>query len=275
MKKHKAAKIVLIISFAPVLLCVLWGVISAADEFFSSFNVIDSFECFFAVVAFIFYHLWVAGVIPVCVVIQIACIIWISGASEDISAKKYIPVTGVIALIVLGAMLLSLYEPDIRKHVVTKREQKAAELMYSNAEEKIVIDDELVKEGIYIEECVYDSLLIDYDSMKIGFLIQSYLPEYSEAELASADNTALSDIKDNYFVQAVIPLNSPGKRLITFCCEDDISNKTCAVILETENGLFFTENIRDRNNHHVYSKLDDSDFYVGNEVKYSELMQIQ
>ena len=214
MKKHKAAKIVLIISFAPVLLCVLWGVISAADEFFSSFNVIDSFECFFAVVAFIFYHLWVAGVIPVCVVIQIACMIWIGGASEDISAKKYIPVTGVIALIVLGAMLLSLYEPDIRKHVVTKREQKAAELMYSNADEKIVIDDELVKEGIYIEECVYDSLLIDYDSMKIGFLIQSYLPEYSEAELASADNTALSDIKDNYFVQAVIPLNSPGGRLL-------------------------------------------------------------
>lgn len=34
MKKHKAAKIVLIVSFAPVLLCVLWGVISAADDFF-------------------------------------------------------------------------------------------------------------------------------------------------------------------------------------------------------------------------------------------------
>lgn len=183
MKKHKAAKIILIISFVPILLCVLWSVIAAANEFFSSFNVIDSFKCFFAVVAFLFYNLWIVGVIPVCIVIRIACIIRIDGASENISAKKYIPVTGTIALAVLGVTLLSLYAPDIRKHAVTKREQKAAELMYSNAEEKIVIDDELVSVGIYVKECVYDNLLIDYDSMKIGFLIQSYLPEYSEAEL--------------------------------------------------------------------------------------------
>lgn len=273
MKKHKAAKVILIISFAPTLLCALWGVIAAATEFFSSFNVINCFECFFAVVAFLFYDLWIVGVIPVCIVIQIACIIWISGASEDISAKKYIPVTGVIALIVLGAMLLSLYAPDIRKHAVTKREQKAAELMYSNAEEKIVINDELVSEGIYVKECVYDNLLIDYDDMKLGFLIEAYLPEYSEAELLPVTeyDPALLNVKEEHFVQAIIPLSSPGRQLITFSPNDGLSNRTCAAILETEDGLFFAENIIDRNNSNVYNRIYRTDWFVGEKLKYCDL----
>lgn len=273
MKKNKAAKIILIISFAPIPVCVLWSVIAMANEFFSSFNVIHSLECFFAVAAYLFYNLWVVGVIPVCIVVQIACIIWISGASEDISAKKYVPITGGIALTVLGVMLLSLYGPDIRKHAVTKREQKAAELMYSNAEEKLIINDELVSEGIYVKECVYDTLLIDYDSMKIGFLIEVYLPEYSEAELlpVTEDDPALQAVREEHFVQAIIPLSSPEKRLITFSPKDGLSNRTCAALLETEGGLFFAENIVDRNNFNVYSCIYRTDWFVGKKIKYSEL----
>lgn len=271
MKKNRAAKIILIVSFAPELYCIVSGIISAVDGFDFMFNTSYGITAFINAALFTAFGLFMVGIFPAFIIIRIACIFKIGDVAQNISNKKYFAVTGVVAATVFGIILYIHYEPDIRRNAVRKREQNAAELMYSNAEEKIEINDELVSEGIYIKECVYDSLLIDYDDMKLGFLIESYLPEYSETELSEADAEALSDIKENYFAQAVIPLSSPGKRLITFYCEKDISNKTCAVILETENGVFAAADIRNRNNSHVYSKLDDSAFFVGEDVKYPEL----
>lgn len=260
--RSKASWIVFAVSFLPLLLCVTISFICGGG-FLSNF--------IFAIWFFIFY----IPVFPACLIVQISCLLRINGKMRRISVKKYIVITIAITITVCGGLALFFFRDSIANGIGRQLEKSAAVNMYKNAEQKLTYNESTFYSGILgIDEVVHDTVLIDYDKHETGFLFGGSHGEFWKAELkkTAADSYDIRKIQYDYLVQCDVPLSAPGKRLVTFCEDDTLQHRTVAMIMETEDGFWFADDIREKDT--GYSRFNGfhwSHYYVGKGVKYSDL----
>ncbi len=261
--RTKASKIVFALSFLPIAFCFVVSIIGA----FKGVNAAVSF--FWYVLA-----LCAVPVIPACVIIQIACLLRNNESIRRIKLKKYIPITAAIVVVVCAGIVLYTFRGDISFEIKRANTKKAAVDMYKNADEIIAYREESQKPLFDIEGLTQNSILIDQDNMEVGFVFSSYKDEFWKQKLTptSENSSDIRHIRDDYWVQAVIPLNKTGTRLITFSEDGFYTNKTIAMILETENGIYFADEVREKDTgFSQWNKLDESDYTLGRDVKYSDM----
>ncbi len=276
--RTKASKIVFALSFLPIAFCFVVSVIGAfkgvsVGLFTGAHNIYD-FEAFITSLLWSVLGLCAVPVIPACVIIQIACLLRNNESIRRIKLKKYIPITAAIVVVVCAGIALYTFRGDISFEIERANTKKAAVDMYKNADEIIAYRDESQKPLFDIEGLTQNSILIDKDNMEVGFVFSSYMDEFWKQKLipTSESSSDIRHIRDDYWVQAVIPLNKTGTRLITFSEDGFYTNKTIAMILETENGIYFADEVREKDTgFSQWNKLDESDYTLGRDVKYSDM----
>lgn len=291
--KTKASKIVFALTFLPIAFCVVVGIISAVEGMRTD-GLFSGLEWF--VVGFVWYIFLMCEtpIIPACVVIQIACLLRINEDIRKIRLRKYIPITAAAVVAVCGGILLYVNRSSILYDIRSRKEKNAAVSMYANADEiilyrsekpepirdvdgRIVYDPSDRKPLFDIEGCTANCILIDKDAWEVGFIYDSYKDNFWKQKLVQTTENSpeLQHIREDYFVQAIIPLNTVGKRLVTFSVKGNGTNKTIAMILETEDGIYFADEVRESDTGFPQcNMLDWSDFNLGNYVKYSDITAI-
>lgn len=300
--KTKASKIVFALTFLPIAFCVVEGILSAVEGMrtggWLSTTKVYGFEAFIETFVGAVFILCYYPVIPACVVIQIACLLRLDEDMRAVKLKKYIPITAAVVVVVCGSILL--FEEgspilsalsDIRYRKNREKEKSAAVSMYEDADEIILyrsekpkpirdVDGRIVydpsdREPFFnIEGCTASCILIDRDAWEVGFIYDSYKDEFWKQKLVQTTENSpeLQHIREDYFVQAIIPLNTAGKRLVTFSVDGYYTNKTIAMILETEDGIYFADEVRESDTGFPQcNMLDWSDFTLGRDVKYSDI----
>lgn len=303
--KTRASKIVFAITFLPTAFCVVAGIISAVGGMrtggWLSTTKIYGFKAFIETFVWSVIYLCYYPVIPACIVIQIACLLRLDDGMRAVKLKKYIPVTAAAVVVVCGSILLfeegspilSLFS-DIKYRKTEKNTKNAAVSMYEDADEIILyrsekpepirdVDGRIVydpsdREPFFdIEGCTASCILIDRDAWEVGFIYDSYKDEFWKQKLGQTTENSpeLQHIREDYFVQAIIPLKTAGKRLVTFSVKGDGINKTIAMILETEDGIYFADEVRESDTGFPQcNMLNLSDFNLGEYVKYSDITAI-
>ncbi len=301
--KTRASKIVFALTFLPIAFCVVIGIISAVGGMrtggWLSTTKIYGFKAFIETFVWEAIYLCYYPVIPACIVIQIACLLRLDEGMRAVKLKKYIPVTAAAVVVVCGSILL--FEEgspimsalsDIKYNIKNRKEESAAVAMYANADEIIpyrsekpepirdvdgrIVYDPSDREPFFdIEGCTASCILIDRDAWEVGFIYDSYRDKFWKQKLAQTaeDNPELQHIREDYFLQAIIPLSFG--RLVTFSIDGYYTNKTIAMILETEDGIYFADEVREPDTGFPqYNQLDESDFTFGRDVKYSDITAI-
>ena len=264
MDKRKAAKIILIISFVPyglVLLSGIHGAIFGAGFFFDTVYGWDGF-----LIGALGACLSMIPIIPACIIYQIIYLIRSKiEVIKKIPFKKFLPVAGGIALVIIGVILFDNFKYEIG----AAAEKNAAKKMLENAEEKIeynVADYNL--DGIFdFKDCIHDCILVDYDKNEVGLLYDVGYDEYWSVRLAPADSETVRSMERKYIPQAEISLNSPGKRLLTFSENPSNGHRTIAMILEMSDGsVLYADEIREPDTGYTrYSGLNSSIFRIKDE----------
>lgn len=276
--KSGSSKIVFAVSFIPLLLCVGVGIFSAVfgtdADWFSSEKVYgwEAFRSDFIISALL---LCIVPVLPACLIIQIMCLLRINEKIRRIPPKKYVLISAAVIVAICGAIALVIFWEPITSGIESQGEKISAKRMLKNAEETFTYNESTYySSGVFgIDGVVHDTMLIDYDKYEVGFLYDG-LGEFWKVRLEKTADYSydLRKIREDYFVQADVPLNAPGKRLITFCESEGTTYRTVAMIMETEDGFYFADDIRDKNTGYKKANwFDRSDYYVGEGVRYSDL----
>ena len=84
--------------------------------------------------------------------------------------------------------------------------------------------------------------------------------EYIEYDLSQCSNSTLDGIKQQFEVQAVVPLDSPGVNLTTYTSGEN-SDLTAAVVLSTEDDIFCATKIY-VSDEDKFLDLKDCEYYV-------------
>ena len=262
----KVKKVLFILTFIPyalVLLSGLTGAIFGVGFFFDTVYGLDGF--LLSVIFALYAMVMVVPVIPICIVFHILCLLRKKVPFiKKISIKKFALFCTVLFLVVSVPLLLNEYSYEIEKMF----EKANAKQMSARADDKIAFNLNTVRcDGIFnMPEYKTNHILIDYDKNKVGFLINASYDEYFEIDLAetSPDSSEYRHIADTYFVQADIPLSSPGKRLICFFDEERNSHRTIAMLLFYEDGsIFYADEMREKDtNYEPYTGLRGSEYYV-------------
>ncbi len=264
MDKQKAAKIILIISFVPyglVLLSGIHGAIFGAGFFFDTVYGLDGFF-----IGILGAGLSMMLIIPVCIIYQIIYLIRSKvGAIKKIPFKKFAPVAGGIALVIIGVILVNSFDYEISAAI----QKNAAKNMLKNAEEKIEYDmAEYNLDGIFgFKDCIHDCILVDYDKNEVGLLYSAGFDEYWSVRLAPTDSETVESMERKYIPQAEIPLNSPGKRLLTYAENPSNGHRTIAMVMEMSDGsVLYADNICEPDTGYTrYSGLNSSIFRIKDE----------
>lgn len=271
----KVKKVLFTLTFAPyalVLLSGLVGMIFGVDFFFSTSYGLDGF--LLGALAALFAMVVIVPVIPVCIVFHLLCLLRKNVPFlKRISIKKFAVICSVLCFAVLAAILFRSYSYEIERMF----EKANARQMSARADEKISFNKhETHYGGIFnMPEYETEHILIDYDKNKVGFLINAGYDEYFEVRLAetSPDSSEYRHIADTYFVQADIPLSSPGERLVSFYDEESNAHRTIAALLFYEDGrVFYADEIREKDTgFERYTGLCGSEYYVfGEPVKLAD-----
>lgn len=266
MDKQKAAKIILTISFVPyglVILCGIIGAVSGAGFFFDTVYGWDGFliGALGACISMIYIP-----ILPACLIYQIIYLIRSKiGVIKKIPFKKFLPVAGGIALVIIGVILFDNFKYEIG----AAAEKIAAKKMLENAEEKIEYNvAEYNLDGIFgFEGIIHDSILVDYDKNEVGLLYSAGLDEYWSVRLVPTDSKTVRSIESKYILQAEVPLNLPGKRLLTFSENPSNSHRTIAMVMEMSDGsVLYADEIREPDTGYTrYSGLNSSIFRIRDE----------
>ncbi|MDD6035535.1 MAG: hypothetical protein PUC30_04995 [Lachnospiraceae bacterium] len=266
--KNKAAKIIFLISFLPWLLIPVCGILGAIFGVGFFFSTCYGWDGFFLGVLGAVLGMTMIPVLPVCLVYEI-CYVLHSKVPRlrKVSTKKFFVSALVLCVVVAGSVLAYVFQNEIERtceKVSAKRLVGRAEVMipygtYTSA-----------PDGIYgIEECTCETILIDYDRHEVGFLYNALLGEFHKEKLRKADteeeNQEVMGMTGTGYVQAVVPLSTPGKRLVSFYTEPDNSHLTGALLLEMENGeVYYAKEVREKSTgFECYFGLSDSEYYVG------------
>lgn len=264
-KKRFSPLLLTFIPYAAVLLFGLFCAIFGIDFLWSTSYGFDGF--FVGVMVACIY---LSPLLAVCLIIQLACLakkLFFKGVFEGKNKKKFGIAVGVICAFVVGAMALSFFSSEIEM----LNEKRHAKSMLKKCDEVISYNESYQRvDGILgIEEITNNSILIDYDKKKIGFLMYSDYDEYIEYELEKCDNNTITRIAQQYDVQAVVPLDSPGITLTAYTREASYKHMTSALVLETQDGVYYKEKLeKDGDGAYEYLGLRDSDFSVYDDKEY-------
>lgn len=266
MDKRKAAKIILIISFVPYALVLLSGIIGAIFGAGFFFDTVYGWDGFLIGVLGAGLAMLYIPIIPACLIYQIVYLIRSKvGAVKKIPFKKFAPVAGGIAAVIIGVILVNNFEYEIGAAI----QKNAAKNMLKRAEEKIEYNvADYYLDGIFgFKDCIHDCILVDYDKNEVGLLYGAGLDEYWSVRLVPADSTTVRNIESKYILQAEIPLNSPGKRLLTYAENPANAHRTIAMIMEMSDGsVLYADEIREPDTGYTrYSGLNSSIFQIKDE----------
>lgn len=268
MDKRKAAKIILMISFIPYVLVLLSGIIGAVFGAGFFFDTVYGWDGFLIGALGGCISMIYIPILPACLIYQIIYLIRSKiEVIKKIPFKKFAAVAGVIAVVIVGAILLNSFSYRIEYAF----QKNAAKRMLKNAEEKIEYDlAEYNLDGIFgFKDCIHDCILVDYDKNEIGLLYSAGLEEYWSVRLVPADSKTVRNIESKYILQSEIPLNSPGKRLLTYADDPSNSHRTIAMVMEMSDGsvLYADEICEPDTGYARYSGLNSSIFRIKDEEK--------
>ncbi|MCI7351348.1 MAG: hypothetical protein MSH60_11460 [Ruminococcus sp.] len=263
MGKQKAAKVILIISFIPYGLVILSGIIGAVFGVDFCFDTDYGWDGFLIGALGACISMIDIPILPACLIYQIIYLIRSKiGVIKKIPFKKILPVAGGIALVIIGVILFDNFKYEIGAAV----EKNAAKKMLENAEEKIEYNvAEYNLDGIFgFKDCIHDCILVDYDKNEVGLLYSAGLDEYWSVRLVPTDSKTVRNIESKYILQAEIPLDLPGKRLLTFSENPSNSHRTIAMVMEMSDGsVLYVDEIRESDTGYVrYSGLNSSVFRI-------------
>ena len=269
--KNKKLKIMLIISCIPYILVLLSGILCAIFGVTIFFNKIQGMDAFLlGVMALGYLLIFYVPIIPVCLIFQVACLIKSKfGLLKQITTKKYIIICSVIVVVVVVGLLINSFSYEIESFF----EKQSAKKMIKNAEEEIVLSTStVVVGGIFdIEGYEYECVFVDYDKMEVGFLLKAGFDTFWKERLEEYDTESKEyyHIIDEYFVQAVIPLEKDNGTLICFSTEAD--HLTVAMMIIYDDGtVYLVDDIREDDGRR-YTGLNQSKFRVEDNVKFRDL----
>lgn len=269
--KNKVIKIIFIASFLPYVLLLICGIMVA----FSGSTIMHNFEGLVMYIFFLFYIFFPFSfpIILACLIFQICYILRKTVKPfKNIQPKKYTKICCIVGCLLIAGLFVYYHLFSIKKII----EKANAKQMINNAEEKIGFDkSHILVGGIFnMPEYRYNHVLIDYDKIEIGMLLNASLEEFWKVKLkkTSLDSLEYQHIVNDYFMQADIPLNSPGKRLISFYEEESLMHRTIAFLLIYEDGtIYFADNIKEKDTGFTrYTGLQWSEFFVGENKKFNE-----
>lgn len=271
--KSKVFKFIFIVSFIPYILILIGGIngaVNGAEFFFSTSYGLDGFIIDMIAINLAMFNV---PIIPICIVIEIAyCIRNI--VLKKISMKKYIVIILVVCALIAALICADGFFFSVERYL----EEKAAKEMIVQADERIVYDESTIVSGGIFDIPGYErnTILIDLDKHEVGFLLYGSMDEFWNIELDSDDSEQIAHIKQNYYLQADIPLDNAG-RLLTFYSAPDLVHRTVAIILVNAGGsIYYADNIVEKGtNYEPYTALNRSGFFVGENVKYHSYKIIQ
>ncbi len=266
--KKKIPKILFILSLIPYFLILIIGIISSFIGV-SFFGEVYGLGAFFLSIYSMIINFTMIPILPICLLYQIFYIMRKRiKYFKNINIKKYIKVSIVIGVTIIIILVTHTFSSEIKTYFLKKK----AENMIENSEEKIPYNkNEVYLDGIFdIPEIRYDHILVDYDKLEIGVIINNYLDEFWKVKLKKIKKNSkeYEHIVNDYFVQAEISLNSKGKKLISFY-EGEYKCYTIAFLLIYEDGtIYYADNILE-DNFPRFTGLCFSEYSVSEGVKYS------
>jgi len=271
--KNKVAKILFIISFVPWLLvplCGIFGAIFGVGFFFSTAYGLEGF--FLGALAALLGMIMIP-VLPVCLVYEICYIVRNKvPAVKKLSAKRFYITVGTVCAVVAIGVLLHVFRYELEEVY----QKVAAKGMVKVAEEQISFNEnDIFCDGILgLEEFTTDTVLVDYDKMRVGFLLGS-VDEFWWVKLkeTTPESEELARLYNEYYVQAKIRLSVPGKVLYSFSVDKDSMHRTVALLMETEDGkLYYADEITEYNtDRNRFTGLHWSGFSVEEGTKLPDL----
>ena len=261
-KKRFSPLLLTFIPYAAILLYGLFCAVHGVDFLWSRSYGFDGF--FVGVLA---AGIFLSPLLAVCLIIQLACLARKIGFFKKIHKKKFGIAVGILCAVAVAAIALYYLAPEIE----TMAEKHHAKSMLKKCDEVISYNESYQKtDGILgIEEITNNSILIDYDKKKVAFLMHNDHDEYIEYELEKCENNTITRIAQQYDVQAVVPLDSPGITLTAYTREAGYRHMTAALVLETHDGVYYKEKLeKDGDGAYEFLGLRDSDFCVYDDAEY-------
>lgn len=269
--KNKLTKIIFIISFLPYLLILGYGAICMFTGVSFFFSTSYGFEAFIiGILPALYFSTLVVPIVPVCAIYQICYLLRKKFKKTQI--KKYIKICVITGCIIIGTIMIFSHSFEIGRII----EKENAKQMIKNAEEKIGFNENDIKvDGIFnIPEYRYSHVLIDYDNVEVGMLLNADRDEFWKVKLkkTTKDSVEYQHIINDYYMQADIPLSYPGRRLISFYEDKSLMHRTIAFLLiYTDGTIYFADNIKEKDTGYTrFTGLHWSKFFVGENVKYKE-----
>ena len=273
--KNKVAKILFLISFLPWIFVPINGILGAIFGVGFFFNTCYGWDGFLLGVLGALLGMTLIPILPVCLVYEICYIVRNKvPAAKKVSAKKFYITVGTVCGVVAVAVLLHVFRYEIEKVYETI----SAKSMIKNAEEQISFNEnDISADGILgIEELTTDTVFVDYDKMRVGFLLGS-VDEFwwVKLEKTTAESEVLTRLYEEYYVQAKIRLSAPGKVLYTFSVDEDSRHRTVALLLEASDGtIYYTDEIKEYNtDRDRFTGLHWSRFSVKEGMRLPELQE--
>jgi len=273
--KAKVAKILFIISFLPWIIVPVNGILGAVFGVDFFFNTCYGWDGFLLGVLGALLGMTLVPILPVCLVYEICYIVRNKvPAVKKVPAKKFYITVGTVCAVIAVAVLLYVFRYEIRRVYETI----SAKRMSKEAEEQISFNENDIScDGILgIEEFTTDTVFVDYDKMRVGFLLGT-VDEFWSVKLkeTTAEAEELIRLYEEYFVQAKIRLSAPGKVLYSFSVDEDSRHRTVALLLETEDGtLYFADELKEYNiDRDRFTGLHWSRFSVEEGTRLSDLQE--
>ena len=269
--KNKLPKIIFVVSFLPYLLVFIYGVICAFTGVSFFFSTSYGFSAFLiGGLSALYFLTLIIPIIPVSLIFQI-CYLF-RNKFKSIKTKKYIKICAITGCLLIGTIMIFSHSFEIGRII----EKENAKQMIKNAEEKIGFNENDIKvDGIFnIPEYRYSHVLIDYDNVEVGMLLNADIDEFWKVKLkkTTKDSAQYQHIINDYYMQADIPLSYPGRRLISFYEDKSLMHRTIAFLLiYTDDTIYFADNIKEKDTGYTrFTGLHWSKFFVGENIKFKE-----
>lgn len=264
--KEKLPKIIFYITLSIYPLLLIAALIAAVTGFTFLFSTSYGLDAFFDALLIYGLVLCVIPVIPICLIYQIAYLVFRRmGASKKVIKNFFIVFGSLVIMIAIGFICVA-YSPQIEKKVQRRNAQK----MIENAEVSIPYDTSVIDGGgiLNLEGYSVCHIFLDYDSDKIGFLTSSPFDEYHSYKLKKTADVAATrqSFETKYWAQAVIPLPDGNGTIYTYCADNIYQyDNTIALILEMNDGTAYSlENVvkNDKDSFSVHTQLTASEYSV-------------
>lgn len=268
--KNKAFKIIFIVSFLPYAIVLLLGIIAAivGVDFFGKFYGMEAF--LFIVAMFFSAFGFLIPLFAVCLFYQICYLLRMK--LKNLSMKKYVICCVIIGFIMISVFVFAMYGNKILYFFEVKTEENSAMKMAKNAEEKISYKGSETEREHKFDLPGYEGeyIFVDYDTDEIGLVTPGGIHNFRKFPLkeTSKGSHEYMSIVDSYYVQAEIPLNAPGKKLVSFYDKEEGIRRTSAFLLIYEDGTVCFVDIKNEYGYSEFTGLECSEYFTGGDYQY-------